>query len=83
MASTLHVKSVNIRIPEELWITIKDIADERRQSFNKFAEEALAKAVRERRRQRFRAALEQLAEQDQDVQFAFPAQAEVVLGRRE
>lgn len=75
------IKTINIRIDERLWEACKKIADERHQSFNKFAEDALLSAAKEQRRLGLKAAFEQLAIQGQDVEFGFGAQSEVVLGR--
>lgn len=44
------------------------------------SEDRPSKQARELRRQRIKEALEQLAESKQDVEFAFAAQAEAVLG---
>lgn len=83
MSKSATIKTINIRLEEDLWTTCKEIASERHQSFNKFAEEALAKAADERRRSRLRAAFQDLAKQVSDVEFAFQAQSEVVLGSTE
>ncbi len=42
-----NIKAVNIRLAEELWVECKALSDETGQSFNRFAEEAFAAAVKE------------------------------------
>lgn len=77
------VRTINVRIPEELYLAVKEIAEQRRQSFNRFTEEALSRAAREERCLKVRRAFEQLAEEKADIEFYLPAEAEVVLGEPE
>ncbi len=78
----MTTKSITLRLPPELYASGRQIAQERRVSLNALLQESLAETVRVQRQRKLFDDFTQLGEDadDCDVEYAFPAAAEIVLG---
>lgn len=75
------VKTMNVRLSPHAYEALKGLAAARGTSLNRAIEESIESMAAAQRKERLRTAFARLAEAEHDVEFAFDAQAEVVLGR--
>jgi Ribbon-helix-helix protein, copG family len=81
MAFSASSRSINIRLPEQLFETLRTLAKRRGTSMNKVVEGFIKDAAEQDRKQRLREEFERignLAEQEQSVDFALEAQGAVI-----
>lgn len=75
-------KTLTIRLAPPLYRTVRDLARRRRKSVNGLVEEALLREIKTEAERRLYDAFGLLGEDaDSDVEYALPAQREVVLGK--
>lgn len=77
----IEQQAVTLRLPKKLYKASRDIAKARQTSFNEMVQDSLSRTVREAKYQSYYDAFESLADDPEgmSVDFAFAAQAEVVL----
>ncbi len=80
MSRPVPIRPLSLRLPEELRTAAVELAKRRKTSLNKLIEGEIARAVEEEERERFREGYRILAREGVDVEYAFAAQSEVVLG---
>ena len=72
-------RQVTLRLPDALYQTVKQLAQERRASINQLAQESLERLTQEHLAARMRAAYEELgADAESEVETFFAAQSEAV-----
>lgn len=73
-------RAISLRLSLDLYDAVKRMAKAKRVSMNKLIEESLIAAAREERSNRVRKAFQMIPKEEQDVEYGFAAQSEVVLG---
>ncbi len=73
------VQSLSVRIPVDLLSKAKGLAKSKKLSLNRYLLLLLQNAAIEAEKRELRVAFEAIAKEDQDIEWAMAAQAEVVL----
>lgn len=76
----MNQKAISLRLPAALHEAVKRMAKARKISMNRLIEESIAATAREERSKMLKKEFELIAREEQDVEYAFAAQSEVVLG---